>query len=413
MTKYIIGFICDTYPHQGVREIDQAFQDISDVIDGGQVAMHAVIGNHYLSVRDDNPASADLIQKIQLAAATLNQVENEKIKLTLIAHARGCVSSLRLIKKINTDRALKSCIDIILDFRDPVTGDLNDGTHQALAIANQLKDFSECDNVVEANITVFERALINVGYNVLIPRFHPKTIVEVEYLPGIHDIQQHKIKQNVMRSGVCVRNEILYSLAVCKSLHILKANGIPLHFMETDYVTMQAQLYSILLYRYKEADTLIPHQRDVYFGGKFKQLHDVQSATVLNARHWRLSPELDDKPLLGFTGKRFDILFGMHDEALTPKQSLMHALRLYLHERHDEFVHDHSHYHSFWGRLKGMSHEVKTTAVVRLLERLESDTDIVNLAALESKKDRKALQEGRLQELIHKYIEKGCLEFRP
>src|SRR3990167_4193965 len=115
----------------------------------------------------DEPAN-HLYQELKKQLAD----HHEKITLVLTAHSRGCLSALTLAKKISFDKEIKDKIDIVLDLRDPVPGNLKPTATLDIAglttIAGQLKNLSACKSIKKAYITVLEKGSLPVAFDVLI-----------------------------------------------------------------------------------------------------------------------------------------------------------------------------------------------------------------------------------------------------
>lgn len=175
--------------------------------------------------------------------------ESPKIMLALTAHSRGCLSALLLAKKLSQHPLLKDKVDLVLDLRDPVPGNIHSSASMDVAgvttIASQLKDLRQCTNIKEAHITVLEKGLMPVVFDVLLPKFSKATKVEVDYLPGTHDIQDAKpddaLSYNDPRfKKVFFRLPTLIHLGLYKSLQIYSENGIGVEYEDTKKTVEQS-----------------------------------------------------------------------------------------------------------------------------------------------------------------------------
>ncbi|MCW5589036.1 MAG: hypothetical protein KIT27_05160 [Legionellales bacterium] len=125
----------------------------------------------------------------------LNQTTSNEIRVNLIGHSRGALAALLAVKKIQADPRLNKKVKITLDLRDPVPGNLPITTAlpDALVLANQVKDLSDCTIVDKAYLTFFEEGFSPKAYfDVLIPNFAANTRVEIEALPGDHAVQEQR-----------------------------------------------------------------------------------------------------------------------------------------------------------------------------------------------------------------------------
>jgi hypothetical protein len=269
MTQHVVGFFCGT---GYTTATDNSFNDIKNNLtadslllgyDGCQV--HGGGTFSYGVEKQANQFIKDL--KANLANS------NENIQINLIAHSRGTLSALLAIKKIQKDPLLKNRVQITADFRDPVPGNFQLTTKFAgdLASANQVLDLRDCDILKKAYITLQERPIISIAFDALIPKFHQGTHVEIETLPGYHDVQQRK--------GYSPRfdHEYLFPLGLIKTLLILKEDKVPLAFpeypdekeLENEFKRIQLESYEKILQWAKTRE--IPFaERDLHFGGKIR-----------------------------------------------------------------------------------------------------------------------------------------------
>ena len=354
MPKAIVGLFCGTgydfFSDEKAKNIDDCFQCLAESIatDDGRVAVHGYSGCHQrgggINATGIEEPCDDLLQKIKQAHA---KNPDEKLTVYLAGHSRGCLSAFLLIEKLNQDEELRHAVDIIGDFRDPVPGNIGLTTKLGSKIvsANRFQDMSHCTNVREVNFTMQEKGILNLGFDVLIPKFAPHAVVNVEYIPGLHDIQQDDVQLTLpdKTSAYYVRNHDIYRLGVYKSQQILHESGIHLLTFpdSTEWrMEQQAEIYAELLLQYQNdysrmpadefeslkssMDQMLKEQfpgskgydpaalkiasRTLHFGGEFGSENTPATATALNARHAALAKMKDAKPLMGFKGNRLDIL---------------------------------------------------------------------------------------------------------
>lgn len=161
----------------------------------------------------------------------IEEQENHKITLVLTAHSRGCLSALLLAKKLNADAQLKQKIDVILDFRDPVPGNFSWSAQLDVigiaTAARQLYDLRTCTNIKQTHITVQELGNLPIAYDVLVPRFSPETELDVDYLLGVHDIQERDAS-GVYREtdqNYFTGHYAAFLLGICQSLKLYALHG--------------------------------------------------------------------------------------------------------------------------------------------------------------------------------------------
>ena len=128
----------------------------------------------------------------------------EKINLNLIGVSRGCMSVCKVVKKIQANKELRECVEVVLDLRDPVPGNTRIGVNKwnpfsYCTVTNEVKDLSDCFIIKKAAVTVMSgsdgesglwKKVTNLAYNVLIPTFPNTTEVELDVLNGCHMAQE-------------------------------------------------------------------------------------------------------------------------------------------------------------------------------------------------------------------------------
>jgi hypothetical protein len=455
----------------------------------------------------EQPAYDQYARILELA----KENKGKKINLKINADSRGCLTAYLLTMLINQNQDLKDKVDIILNLRDPVPGNLRGVStmFRGKTASGKFFDLTQCTNVKAVYVTVHEKGF-GLGFNVLVPQFSPATLVHVEALPGSHAIQfmsSYKHQPIVIREDSFDAHPAIYQLGLYKSLAIdaehgfqmnyekilEKLNSIHVHqkyyheqlfnrggeltalhkalqeFQETSIAKIKATyellfpnngpqpssadsqqifkkfindqrlaLYDFLLKDYKENPRPL-HNRDLHYGGQYGPVcADRQQATHFNKEHFELSqskptqtqtveeqkvdrsltksngitePLLapavkmvarDPKFLMGFKGERPDLIFAdrpkkdkqddlaylpekIKDTSLLTKplvKEFLHELNQYCYKR---FHHrgQENHY-SFWGKMSGMSLNVKKQAVTDVIKAINGGTvsSDLNIGAL-------------------------------
>lgn len=304
MTKNVIGFFCGTGYTLGK---DQSYAHIRDAnlfdtllgydgcqVHGGGLFAHGVEEQADAFIND---------LKEQLEGNT------DAIQINLVAHSRGVLSALLAIKKIQADPALKNRVSITADFRDPVPGNFQLTAEVAgnLAIANQVMDLTDCDVVKKVYITLQEKPILPIAFDSLVPKFHSEALIEIEVLPGYHDVQQ--------RRGILpwAEHAALLKLGNAKTLEILREDGCELNpGVERDGTLRKKQLdaYNELVLWAKERKNSFG-ERDLHFGGKIVANNAArkefnETSAVINWRHARLKGLTPDHVLYGVTQPHYN-----------------------------------------------------------------------------------------------------------
>ncbi|WED43301.1 hypothetical protein [Legionella cardiaca] len=284
MTKHIIGFFCGTGYSTG-----------SSLYEGGDASYQHIIANvsndtkifgyDGCQVHGGGAFSYGVEEQADAFIAELKRLKlTEPIQLNLIAHSRGVLSALIAIKKIQADPELKGMIEITADFRDPVPGNFQITTKFAgnLASANLVHDLSECDIVKKVFITLQEKPIIPLAFDALVPKFHYRTKVEIETLPGYHDVQQRAWEAN----REIEFHEPLLMLGNAKTLAILKDDGhqLPYTVGSKSLDEQQIDAYERLL-PWARAREMPFGERDLHFGGKL--IANNAAKTDIDAINWR------------------------------------------------------------------------------------------------------------------------------
>lgn len=297
MTQHVIGFFCGT-GYTTLR--DDCFQGINDAKEEGTVLLGydgcQVKGGGIFAYGVEEQANAFLEDFKSL----LNHNEGN-YQLNLVAHSRGVLSALMVIKKIQADDILKNKVKITGDFRDPVPGNFQLTTQVAgnLAIANQVRDLSDCDIVKKIYITLQEKPISSVAFDGLIPKFHYSTRLEIETLPGYHDVQQ--------REGIdpVFENSFLYKLGFLKTKSILIDDGHKLK-RSTNLINEQLNAY-VMLVPWVISRRAPFGERDLHFGGNITANSKAKTTNgFINWRHAQLIDTIPENVLYGTTHPHYN-----------------------------------------------------------------------------------------------------------
>jgi len=297
MTQNIIGFFCGT---GYFKATDASYNKIKAFVkDPGNLFAYdgcQIYGGGIFAYGVEEQADAfitDLKSKV-------NQSEDD-YQLNLVAHSRGVLSALLAIKKIQADPVLNKKIKVTADFHDPVPGNFQLTTKFAgnLASANQLQDFSECDILKKVYITLQEEPIVPIAFDALIPKFHSATSVEIETLPGYHDVQHRN------RMSPKIEHNLLLEIGLYKTFSILKADGHELNgFLVLEQMQLNAYEGLILWAQTRE----IPFgEGPLHFGGKISANNGAkEKIEVINWRHARFKKIIPDHVLYGTTQSHYN-----------------------------------------------------------------------------------------------------------
>jgi len=163
------------------RNLDLGFDTLTNTFNNSQVR-YLYDGCHQrggglFSYGIEQPAE-HLFKELKKQSAK----EDQNITLILSAHSRGCLTALLLAKMINQDPELKEKVEVMLDLRDPVPGNLKITSEMDLiglmSSAGQLSDLRNCTNIKAAHITVQDKGILDLAFDVLIPHFAQETALE-------------------------------------------------------------------------------------------------------------------------------------------------------------------------------------------------------------------------------------------
>lgn len=295
MTQSIIGFFCGT----GLKtNTDASLGCIHNAVKPSVVTLLAydgcqVHGGGLFSYGVEEQADAfinDLKQQLH--------PDETHYQINLVAHSRGVLSALLAIKKIQADPALRDKVSITADFHDPVPGNLQITTKIASdwTSANQVRDLSHCDIVKKVSITLQEAPIGPIAFDMLVSKFHHATALEIETIPGYHDVQHRQwLMPDVEHKG-------LFRLGIAKTLSILKADGVALKaHLDTDFNALQIYWYTKIMYWAKTRETPFG-ERDIHFGGKIiANNHVREEIDAVNWRHAQLLGTTPHRVLYGTT----------------------------------------------------------------------------------------------------------------
>lgn len=280
MTQRIIGFFCGTGYE---TDRDASLISIQGNVDTDTHKVLAYDGCHVLGgglFADGVEEQADAF--IADLKQNLNPVETS-YQINLVAHSRGVLSALIAIKKIQADPDLRDKVSITADFHDPVPGNFQITSKLGFeqASVNQLRDLSDCDIVKKVYITLQEHPILPIAFDMLIPKFHRKATVEIETIPGYHDVQH--------RYGMApdIDHRAMLSLGVGKTFSILQEDGFTIN-PEMNPKQKQIDAYDVLIEWAKTRPTAFG-ERDLHFGGQIIANNDVKDKiNIINWRHAKL-----------------------------------------------------------------------------------------------------------------------------
>lgn len=299
MTSHIIGFFCGT---EYTLTIDESYQHVKSKLvnsedtlwgyDGCQVHGGGLFA---FGVEDQADAFVAKLKNTKIA---------DKVQINFIAHSRGVFSAILAIKKIQADPELRDKVTVTADFRDPVPGNFQITAQVSnLAMANIAHDLRDCTIINQVHITLQEKPIAPIGFDALIPKFHPTTIVEIETLPGYHDAQQ-RINPSPYNHDALVKLGHAKTLSILKDDgHLLDASVEPLQYVADGngvfvlqprtLEKQQLDTYRELVIWAKERDKPFG-ERDLHFGGKIIA-NNGGKINIVNWRHARL--ESSDTPI--------------------------------------------------------------------------------------------------------------------
>lgn len=165
-------------------------------------------------------------------------------------------------------------------------------------------DLSDCDIVKKVHITLQEKPIIPIAFDALVSMFPPKAQVEIEALPGYHDVQQRNwFAPDVDHSS-------LLDLGNAKTLSILRDDGHALNEDVEEYRSLEDQqlrAYEFIAQWAKRFRTVSFGERDLHFGGKIIANNEAKAEIdVINWRHARLQKIIPDHVLYGTTQPHYN-----------------------------------------------------------------------------------------------------------
>lgn len=302
MTQFVVGYFCGT---DYTLDKDAGYQFIKTNLHNSSILLGyngcQIYGGGSFSFGVEKPAEAFIAA---LKDKVLASPKEEPFHINLVAHERGALSALSIVKKLQADKELCSRVQVTLDLRDPVPGNLQLTAKLAgnLAGANSYGDISDCPIVDKVAITLQELPSYSLAFDAFVPKCHPATVMEIEALPGKYDVQQRNNYFTALES------EDLMKLGQFKTLAMLSLSGHSLlntdtgeaeppgEDLDTGYKKIQLEFYGKIAAWAKTRRT--PFQtRDLHHGGRLDLIPESilkNNPTVLNWRHAKLANEVDD-----------------------------------------------------------------------------------------------------------------------
>jgi hypothetical protein len=229
VTQKELGY---TEPYASKLSVDKSIQILDEalqsIVDPNAIKIFGYDGCHRRGGGMNATGIEQPAQHLYQHLKTLNP--NTKITLILTAHSRGCLSALLLSQLINSDPQLKKTVEITLDLRDPVPGNLK-GLSTLLGnlmSSGKFYDFSENTNIKSSHITVQESGIGPIGFNALIPYFSSATKLSISTLPGTPDLQERDDSYLYTAEKGYIANAGIYQLGLYKTLQIYLENNIPI-----------------------------------------------------------------------------------------------------------------------------------------------------------------------------------------
>lgn len=281
MAQNIIAYFCGTGYY---TSSDACYQHISRTIadstalygfDGCQVKGGGIFAHGVEEYADE------LITQLQKHTG--------EIQLNLIGHSRGVLSALLVVKKVQADPELSNRCIISADFRDPVPGNfqLTAKVVGSQAIANQVRDLSQCTVLKNVFITLQEIPILPIAFDAVIPKFHAQTEVEIETLPGYHDVQQ--------RTRIDLKQEHpeIFKLGLAKTMAVLLKDGnVFIDNISLDSLArQQLEVYNLLVDWAKKRKKTLQTRSLHHKGSLLANNASTEQLTTLNWRHARLLHE--------------------------------------------------------------------------------------------------------------------------
>ena len=293
MTQIIIGYFCGT----GLETAEDAsLLSITANVNTGNCKVLCYDGCH---VHGGGLFADGVEEQADAFIADLKQNLNPDethYQINLVAHSRGVLSALIAIKKIQADPELRDKVSITGDFHDPVPGNFQITSKLGFeqASVNQLRDLSDCDIVKKVYITLQEHPILPIAFDMLIPKFHHKATVEIETIPGYHDVQ-HRYMMDPD-----IDHRAMLSLGVGKTFSILQEDGFTIN-PDMNPKQKQIDAYDVLTGWAKTRPTVF-EERDLHFGGQIIANNHAQAdIDVINWRHAQLKGVSPNHVLYGTT----------------------------------------------------------------------------------------------------------------
>lgn len=306
MTQKIIGFFCGT----GF----ETYRDASLIsIVANLHTQHEILAYNGCHVHGGGLFSYGVEEQADAFIADLKQElkpDETCYQINLVAHSRGVLSALLAIKKIQADPELRDKITITADFHDPVPGNFQITSKLGIeqASVNQLRDLSDCDIVKKAFITLQEEPILPIAFDMLIPRFHHDTTVEIETIPGYHDVQ-HRLDL-----APNIDHYEMFSLGFGKTFSILEEDGFTID-PELHHTQIQIRAYDNLV-EWARTKPMPFGERDIHFGGQIIANNEAKAKIdVINWRHAKLKGISPNHVLYGTTHPDYNYRKGLLEHA--------------------------------------------------------------------------------------------------
>lgn len=249
MTQRIVTYVSD---NQTKYESDPQYLAIKNALKDSR----ALLGFGDNNGLEQAEAMVDSLKK------TLDPNEAD-CQVNLIAYGRGEMTALIALYLIQVDKDLKDKVRVIVDFQDPDSFALMQGT------------LRQCSCVKEAYLTLPEKSKFDrMGFpeSSFVAAFPMETLVEVETLPGSEDADP----------------AVLSALAHIKTLSILFGSGFELSDSTRDLDQEQLNAYEALLASAKKR-TVPVIERQLHQKGKIVANHIAsKDLDVINWVHARL-----------------------------------------------------------------------------------------------------------------------------
>lgn len=296
MTQHAVVFFCGS---TSSLEADTSYIDLL-----GNIKNTRSLYAYYYDQTEDQ--AQKFVDSFKVTASLTPK--DEPFQINIVAHDKGAVSALAVVKLLQADPELRDRVQVTLDLRDPIPGNTEFAAKIGgnLVNANRYSDLSNCPIVKKVYISLQELPPFDtMGNEAFVPKFHPATSVEIESIPGHVDT---RYKDTI---DLTVETPDLLKLGQLKTKAILVESGQEL-VEATDYKKEQIKAYDDVAVWVEGRNSAL-QTRNTHQGGKLtinpKALY--QTGRVLNWRHAKLvnDVELEFIPhhiMLGATHPNYD-----------------------------------------------------------------------------------------------------------